>query len=478
MTRPLPTTMEILEALAYKQPQKPSVRDGRQEFTALQFYAMVWNCALKMRALGVRPGQTVAISGPGFALELVLLLAAEGLGAVTASFQAQNDVDAPAIFERADWVFSAVPQPVPPRARLHLVDAAFAGGLDAPLQPSQRPWVVPDMDAPQRISRTSGSTGRSKLMLLRRHAQDTWMRSILPETSYFAHSRLLVLGPFVMNVAFTRACRCLRANGMVMAGPGSLVGDLAPTDVWGLPAHLERFLDDLPAGYVSPQPVAVSTVGGSLPPALRSRADAVFRGRVINRYGSNEVGAVCEDLDASGAGVITPGVDVRILGPDGAPVPDGTYGVIAVRSTCMVEGYLDAPEATAASFRDGWFVSADVGALVGPRHLRLAGRQDDLINLGGLKIPAASVEAQLAGQPAIADCAAIAVMLQGGAVTLGLAVVLAEGRTLEEASAQVQSALKLGPGTAVRVLPVPALPRLPSGKLDRVALQRMFLQNG
>ena len=105
-------------------------------------------------------------------------------------------------------------------------------------------------------------------------------------------------------------------------------------------------------------------------------------------------------------------------------------------------------------------------------------RLDDLLNLGGLKIPASAVEAQLRGLPAVGDCAAIATMLQGGAVTLGLALVLAEGYTLEQAAPQVQAALNLGPGTSARLLPMAQLPRLINGKLDRVALQRAFRENG
>jgi acyl-CoA synthetase (AMP-forming)/AMP-acid ligase II len=165
---------------------------------------------------------------------------------------------------------------------------------------------------------------------------------------------------------------------------------------------------------------------------------------------------------------------VRILDEGHREVPEGEYGRIALRTPSMVDGYLGRPEETAAAFHEGWFLSSDVGALVGQRMLHLAGRQDDLINIGGLKVPASRLEAGLRGQPAIADAAALAVHLEDGAVTLGLAVVLAPGATAQQAEAQVASALHVQGDVLLRLLVLADLPRLASGKIDRQALLRLF----
>ncbi|QJW84114.1 AMP-binding protein [Ramlibacter terrae] len=167
--------------------------------------------------------------------------------------------------------------------------------------------------------------------------------------------RLLMLGPLSVNVAYTRSCACLRRGGLLMVGHGRDIARLAPNAVWGLPLQLERLMTELPAGYKAPQPVTVASVGGLLSAQLRAQVQAVFGGRLSNRYGSNEVGSICDDLDAEGVGLLSAGCDIRILDAQGREVPDGVEGVIAVRtsaiagatSTCRRKPR--APSATAGS---------------------------------------------------------------------------------------------------------------------------------
>lgn len=473
--RPVPTTAELVEELALMAPLRPAFREEHAELNYGQFYGMVAQCALHLRRLGVRRGERIAVSGPGFGIQLVLLLAAEGIGAATASFQAEDDADAPFLFTQVQWVFSARPQVLPPGVRFQLLDAEFARRLGQPLGAERPVWDPLAAHEPQRIARTSGSSGRSKFMVLSRGAQDHVVVSGIEKATYGGQTRLLVLAPLVVNAAFTRSSACLRRGGMVLGGgAGAQLAQLAPTHVWGLPLQLERFLAEVPAGFACPQPVQVASVGGAMPPVLRQACAGVLRGSIRNRYGSNEVGGISEELDVNGVGVLCAGVDVRILGPDGQDLPAGEPGVIAVRSPALVEGYLERPEETAAAFRDGWFVSGDVGVMVGHRRLRLLGRHDDLVNLGGIKVPAAQLEGGIKARPGIQDCAVQAVHLEGGAVALGVAVVLAPGTTPEQGTEEVRQALAATGDLTIRLLFLPVLPQLQTGKVDRMQLLRLF----
>jgi acyl-CoA synthetase (AMP-forming)/AMP-acid ligase II len=183
---------------------------------------------------------------------------------------------------------------------------------------------------------------------------------------------------------------------------------------------------------------------------------------------------ICDELDADGTGVLGPGVDVMILDAAGRPLPPGQEGIIAVRTPTMADGYLGRPEETAAAFRDGWFISGDVGALVGRRRLRLAGRHDELVNIGGLKVPAPQIEQQLRAQRPIADAAVVTVHLQRGAVSVGIALVRAPGASQDEATEALRHTLQLGPDQRARVVFLDVIPRLPTGKTDRMALLRLF----
>jgi acyl-coenzyme A synthetase/AMP-(fatty) acid ligase len=313
-------------------------------------------------------------------------------------------------------------------------------------------------------------------MLARRQAQEWWIR-IATETWRWPmgpDARLLLLAPPVVNAAYCRASACLRQGGMLLAGPGSDIAAMEPTHIIGLPAQLERLLAELPAGYAPPRPVNIATFGGAIAPALRRRAEALFGSTMFNRYGTNEAGVLSDELDASGCGVVRAGVDVRIVDEQGRELPPGVDGIVAVRSPGMAEAYLERPEESAAAFRDGWFVSSDIGVLVGERRLRLLGRRDDLVNIGGIKAPAAQLEAALREQPAIADCCAQTVHLDDGSTTLALALVLAPGASRELAAAQVRQALAPLPGATVRTIILPALPQGPGGKVDRLALLRQF----
>lgn len=472
--RPLPTTLEYVATWAAREPRRPALRERDSRLDYGQLDALLLRCAHELQRLGVVRGQRIAVSGPDFAVQVVLLLAAEALGAVTLSFQVEDDPDEEFIFGHVDWVFATRPLAVPEGVRFQLVDAGFARRLAEPAAGPAPAWAPPALHEPQRIVRTAGSSGASKFMVLTRGAQEWAIQAVDDSTHLDRDSRALVLAPLVINAALARTCACLRVGGQVMVGHGRDIAALDPTHIHGLPAHLERLLREMPAGHVAPRIVEVATFGGTPTPALAARCEAAFGSRPVNRYGSNESGPICHAIDDSGAGVLFAGVDVRILDERGQELPPGRAGIIAVRTPGMVDGYLERPGASAAAFRGGWFHSGDVGVLVAPRRLRLLGRHDDLVNIGGIKVPASKLEASACAQPAIAECAVLAVHLEGGSVTLGAALVAAPGATAAQATSQFRAAMKFGPETSAQVLVVSHLPRTIAGKVDRIALLQLL----
>lgn len=470
---PLPSTLEVLESLAFRQPTSPALREGGLHLELAGLARVARNCGEELLRLGVRPGQRVAVGGPGYARQFIVLLACESIGAASASFLGEGDADAPELFALVDWVMAGVPQATTGGKPFVLLDDAFLAPFFTREPSPRRERLELALHELQRISRTSGSSGKSKFIALSRQAQEAWVAGSLDAVPYQPTSRLLVAGPLIMNAAFARACRCLRAGGLVMAGGGAELPALAPTDVWGVPLHLERLLNDVPAGYISPRPVSVATVGGALPADLRARLEHVFGDRVVNRYGSNELGSICYQMDSRGVGPLSPAVEVRILDPEGTELPAGQYGTIVLRSPQIADGYLGQPEEVNRAFRDGWFHSADVGALVGPRMLHLLGRQDDLINVAGIKVPASRLEEDLR-KLALGECTVLAVNDTGGAAAVGVAIALAPGVSQADAAERIAAALRAAQPGRARLLYLSALPRLPNGKPDRMALLRLF----
>jgi acyl-coenzyme A synthetase/AMP-(fatty) acid ligase len=473
--RPVPTTFECVEAIAWREPQRLALVQDAQSWTYHALYQDLVRAARVLHRIGVRRGERVAVGTAGLQAGLLLLIACESLGAVTLSFLPQGDPDKEAVFGLVDWVISDEPQDCPPSVRTQWLDAAFVSQVAAiePADGARYPRVALEPREPQRVSRTSGSSGRSKFMVLTRHAQEYWVRIGAENGGYRPESRLLVAGPLVMNAVFTRSCACLRMGAAVLAVDHAGLQGQEVTHLLALPATLERLLDRLPAGYAPACPIDVGSVGGFVPPQLRERAARVFGGRVSSRYGANEAGGLCEDMDAVGNGVVSAGVDIRIVDEAGRDLPLGQLGIVAVRTPCMVDAYVGDEEASRQAFRDGWFYSGDWGTLVAPRVLRLAGRHDDLVNIGGLKVPAQELENRIRELTSAPDCAVLAVNLQSGNVTVGIALVVDEGAPTQPLL-QALNGLRLGPSVGAKVVFLKALPRMANGKLDRVALQRLF----
>lgn len=90
-------------------------------------------------------------------------------------------------------------------------------------------------------------------------------------------------------------------------------------------------------------------------------------------------------------GQAMPGVEIEIWDESGQPLPDGRVGEIVIRGEYLFSGYHAAPELTAQRFRNGWFLTHDLG-FMDSGELFVTGRIDDLINLYGRKIYAHDIE--------------------------------------------------------------------------------------
>ena len=90
--------------------------------------------------------------------------------------------------------------------------------------------------------------------------------------------------------------------------------------------------------------------------------------------------------------------------------PAGEVGQIKVRGGCVMRGYWNAPELTAAAFdAEGWLVSGDLGYLREDGNLAIVGRATDLYIRGGYNVYPAEVEAVLALHPKVASVSVVGV---------------------------------------------------------------------
>jgi acyl-coenzyme A synthetase/AMP-(fatty) acid ligase len=211
-------------------------------------------------------------------------------------------------------------------------------------------------------------------------------------------SRCLTNLPFTLNGSYLFAVACVRAGGTVISEKRlsvmQAISAHAITHVMLLPIHLRALLDGLPECFEKPTELLVLSLGAPLSEALRAKAMARLASRVCDLFGIQEAGNIAWIVSGGRGGVATlwPDVQAQIVDAAGVPLSSGQPGRLGVRTPHMSEHYLDDPDATARMFRDGWFYPGDVAILRDGRRLEIIGRGDDLLNVGGTKVPPAELE--------------------------------------------------------------------------------------
>ena len=173
---------------------------------------------------------------------------------------------------------------------------------------------------------------------------------------------------------------------------------------------------------------------------------------------------------------VAPGSDVEVVDEGGAARPLGSEGLLRVKSSFAVDRYFDDPATSAAVFRDGWFYPGDIGALGPDGVLRLAGRYDTLMNLGGEKISPEAIEAVIASLGGISECAVFAAPNELGNKE-AIAIVVANG-PIDEMLLRSQGAEQLGQFMPAKLIRADRLPRNPMGKVDRSKLASLLDPGG
>jgi acyl-CoA synthetase (AMP-forming)/AMP-acid ligase II len=160
------------------------------------------------------------------------------------------------------------------------------------------------------------------------------------------------------------------------------------------------------------------------------------------------------------------GVELTALDQNWQPVAPGEQGEVAVRGPSVVDHYLDNPEATTASFRDGWFRTGDVGTLSPDSYLTLVGRVKELINRAGEKISPYEIEDVLLAHPSVAEAAAYPVPDEKYGEQVGVVVVLRADATTDDLAAHCAQRLAAFK-RPTRFTIVPDIPKGPTGKIQR-----------
>jgi acyl-CoA synthetase (AMP-forming)/AMP-acid ligase II len=182
-----------------------------------------------------------------------------------------------------------------------------------------------------------------------------------------------------------------------------------------VPVMLERIVA-LPEAVKNRYPLPalrfVTASGSAMEPTALTAFMDTFGDVVYSNYNATEAGMIAtatpQDLrhDPRSAGRPVRGCLLRILGEDGAELPTGEVGQIAVLNTTPFEGYTNSDT---KDHLDGYMLTGDLGRLDGEGRLRVEGRVDDMIISGGENVYPAEVEAVLGAHPDVVEAAVIGV---------------------------------------------------------------------
>ncbi len=158
----------------------------------------------------------------------------------------------------------------------------------------------------------------------------------------------------------------------------------------------------------------IQSAAAFLPDRLRQQLEDYFGVPVIDVYGMSEAGLIAGNgIEPSARKPGTVGKpDVTAFGifsPDGLKLPIGEVGEVRVKGPSVTPGYLLDDAANAASFKDGWFCSGDLGSIDEEGFLTLRGRLKEMINRGGEKVAPAEVDLTLTKHEAVSEAAAFTV---------------------------------------------------------------------
>ena len=161
---------------------------------------------------------------------------------------------------------------------------------------------------------------------------------------------------------------------------------------------------------------------------------------LIQVYGTTETCPIAAYLrredarrKAGAAGLPALYCALRIVDDNDRDVPQGADGEILVRGPNVMQGYWNAPAATAAALRDGWYHSGDIGHLDAEGYLHVVARKHDLIISGGENIYPAEIEDVLLEHPAIVEACVVGCPDERWGETVVAAVVLKAGARLSAA---------------------------------------------
>lgn len=335
---------------------------------------------------------------------------------------------------------------------------------------------------------TSGTTGRSKGAMLTHKNLGSNCESLAQAWRFTEKDRLIHALPIFHTHGLFVACNVILMSGaslyfMSKFDVDTIIAAMPEgTSLMGVPTFYTRLLQD---DRLTPELTANMRLFTSGSAPLTAETHQQFEQRtghaILERYGMTETNMNTSnpydgDRIAGTVGMPLPGVEVRITNPETdthEALPQGDIGMLEVRGPNVFKGYWRMPEKTKAELLDdGFFVTGDLALIDERGYVQIVGRDKDLVISGGFNVYPKEVEQVIDEMPEVMESAVIGVSHPDFGEGVTAVVVLLPGKKLEEAEVIKALSSHLAKyKQPKRVFFVEELPRNTMGKVQKKQLR-------
>jgi len=406
-------------------PNKPAIVSTKLSISFKECLEKVQHLALKFRRLGIKPGQIVVVIFEDRTLEWLVTLALIHEATVTVSHG-----------------YYKLPEEL--NADLILCDREFDKSLfKTKYQVLDQTWFVADenikditpQDYPSensllRITLSSGSTGEPKCIAFTVKVCEKRAFIIMTNLKETSFNQKIIL--FRIHIVFNMVYAIFLLYGKTYytfdrtEEISELIKFVKADSLLGSPAQLIGLIDYIKEKNINITNLKeVTSQGAKISLTLLMQIKSYLCKNVVNIYGSLELGQVsCNLIQQHHANLDIIGLplsdtQVQIVDEQETILTNEQEGLIRIKTPGMVEDYYNNKNATKIFFKDGWFYSGDTGYLTKQGEIVLTGRNDERINLNGVKVNPSKIDRIIESYPDVKEAACFPLTKSDGRIILG-----------------------------------------------------------
>jgi long-chain acyl-CoA synthetase len=428
---------DIVTQQAARSPKGEALREQERAWTYAELASATDDVARRLGAAGVRSGDRVLVVGENCAVQVALLFGIARLDAwpvlVNARLSArETDAIRDHCTPRRVVYLTHVSAEAAEHATRHgAIESLPVDGMGVPLMGPkdevchQEPVTADPATHVGALIYTTGTTGDPKgVMLTHRNLLfiakvSSTLRGLVPGDRVYGVlpiSHVYGFASVCLGTMYAGATLQLEARFSPRAFAQALT-HFGITVAQGVPAMYTRLLEYLKTSdqpFSAPHLRFIYAGGSPLDPALKAAVERVSGLTLHNGYGLTETSPTVTQTrlesprrDCS-VGTALPGVELRVVDPDGHDVANGAPGELWARGPNVMRGYYKNAAMTARVInRDGWLNTGDLARLEPDGALFIVGRTKELIIRSGFNVYPVEVEAVLNAHPAVMHSAVV-----------------------------------------------------------------------